>query len=154
MRCLLACLLAYWSIPILTLTKTTRRPTEPRLVVIHNGLFRSALGISLSLSLESSPAKQTQQLTHTTLKMQRYLEQDADGGAQYDYSDDLNASVACPSWAPIVGFTGIACAVCFASEYSNSSRGRGRALIDIADGLPVWLFGVKLIVSSPFPHHS
>ena len=45
--------------------------------------------------------------------MQRYLEQEADAGDQYD---DLNASVACPSWAPIVGFTGIACAVCFASE--------------------------------------
>jgi hypothetical protein len=52
--------------------------------------------------------------------MQRYLEQDAqdaDGGDGYYYGDDLNNSVACPSWAPIVGFTGIACAVCFASEY-------------------------------------
>jgi len=42
--------------------------------------------------------------------MVRYLEEEFD-------SDSLNASVACPSWAPIVGFTGIACAVCFASEY-------------------------------------
>jgi hypothetical protein len=43
--------------------------------------------------------------------MHRYLEDGSQGG------DELNASVACPSWAPIVGFTGIACAVCFASEY-------------------------------------
>jgi hypothetical protein len=51
--------------------------------------------------------------------MSRYLEQggDDDGGGQYYSSDETNASVACPSWAPIVGFTGIACAVCFASEY-------------------------------------
>ena len=45
--------------------------------------------------------------------MQRYLEDGAANGYSYD---DLNASVACPSWAPIVGFTGIACAVVFASE--------------------------------------
>ena len=42
--------------------------------------------------------------------MVRYLEEEFD-------ANTLNASVACPSWAPIVGFTGIACAVCFASEY-------------------------------------
>jgi hypothetical protein len=35
----------------------------------------------------------------------------------YNYGDDSNASYTCPSWAPIVGFTGIACAVVFASEY-------------------------------------
>ena len=44
--------------------------------------------------------------------MVRYLED-----AQEFDADSLNVSVACPSWAPIVGFTGIACAVCFASEY-------------------------------------
>jgi len=49
--------------------------------------------------------------------MQRFLEQNAANGGQNYYGDELNASVACPSWAPIVGFTGIACAVVFASEY-------------------------------------
>ena len=55
--------------------------------------------------------------------MQRYLEeQDGDanvGGDDYLYYDDtiFNNSVPCPSWAPIVGFTGIACAVVFASEF-------------------------------------
>lgn len=33
------------------------------------------------------------------------------------YGDDANNSVICPSWAPIVGFTGITFAVVFASEY-------------------------------------
>lgn len=47
--------------------------------------------------------------------MQRYLDQDGDDG-DYDYYNDMNSSVVCPSWAPIVGFTGIACAVVFASE--------------------------------------
>jgi hypothetical protein len=30
--------------------------------------------------------------------------------------DTSNMSYTCPSWAPILGFTGIACAVVFASE--------------------------------------
>jgi hypothetical protein len=33
------------------------------------------------------------------------------------YEQDLNMSYTCPSWAPIVGFTGIACAVVFASKF-------------------------------------
>jgi hypothetical protein len=36
-----------------------------------------------------------------------------------NYGDDSNMSSACPSWAPIVGFIGIACAVVFASEYNH-----------------------------------
>ena len=34
-----------------------------------------------------------------------------------EYYNDSNESYACPSWAPTVGFIGIACAVCFASKY-------------------------------------
>lgn len=33
-----------------------------------------------------------------------------------EYYSGTNESYICPSWAPIVGFTGIACAVVFASE--------------------------------------
>ena len=35
-----------------------------------------------------------------------------------NYEEDYgrNMSYTCPSWAPILGFTGIACAVVFASE--------------------------------------
>ena len=36
-----------------------------------------------------------------------------------EYYNDSNESYACPSWAPTVGFIGIACAVCFASKYST-----------------------------------
>jgi hypothetical protein len=45
---------------------------------------------------------------------------EADG--QYSYMSyamgegGSGASVVCPSWAPILGFTGITCAVIFASE--------------------------------------
>jgi len=59
--------------------------------------------------------------------MQRYLEDNADGGDQFNY-DEMNASVACPSWAPIVGFTGIACAVVFANfggAYGTAKAGLG-----------------------------
>jgi hypothetical protein len=33
------------------------------------------------------------------------------------YYNDGNASVVCPAWAPIVGFTGITAAVVFASTF-------------------------------------
>ena len=44
-----------------------------------------------------------------------------------EYYNDSNESYACPSWAPTVGFIGIACAVCFASKYLGSV-GLGRRL--------------------------
>jgi len=37
-----------------------------------------------------------------------------------NYYEEGNISYACPSWAPIVGFTGIAFAVVAASEYCQS----------------------------------
>eukprot|EP00934_Nitzschia_sp_Nitz4_P002560 Nitzschia sp. Nitz4//scaffold15_size197535//27164//27939//NITZ4_001555-RA/size197535-augustus-gene-0.202-mRNA-1//1//CDS//3329537646//2550//frame0 len=56
--------------------------------------------------------------------MQRFLED----GEEYFDETTLNSSVACPSWAPIVGFTGIACAVCFANfggAYGTAKAGLG-----------------------------
>jgi hypothetical protein len=43
---------------------------------------------------------------------------DENADAYYGPPDDFdyNYSIPCPSWAPIVGFTGIACAVIFASK--------------------------------------
>jgi len=44
------------------------------------------------------------------------------------YSDDTNESYVCPSWAPIVGFIGIACAVVFANiggAYGTARAGEG-----------------------------
>ncbi|OEU14783.1 V-type ATPase [Fragilariopsis cylindrus CCMP1102] len=45
-----------------------------------------------------------------------------------EYYNDSNESYACPSWAPTVGFIGIACAVCFANiggAYGTARAGQG-----------------------------
>jgi hypothetical protein len=60
--------------------------------------------------------------------MQRSLDEFA------GYEETENVSYTCPSWAPIVGFTGIACAVVFASKYDNKTGLEGNSAVDGGDG--------------------
>jgi len=42
------------------------------------------------------------------------------GDEQEEIYYDVNVSYPCPSWAPILGFTGIVCSVAFASTLTQS----------------------------------
>uniref|UniRef100_A0A7R9WWB5 V-type proton ATPase proteolipid subunit n=1 Tax=Craspedostauros australis TaxID=1486917 RepID=A0A7R9WWB5_9STRA len=56
--------------------------------------------------------------------MERYLDQQANNDAY----DEGNISYPCPAWAPVVGFTGITCAVVFANiggAYGTAKAGQG-----------------------------
>ena len=61
--------------------------------------------------------------------MQRSLE-DQEWEDYGGYQGEENVSYTCPSWAPIVGFTGIACAVVFASKSVVVRRGERWMLLE------------------------
>jgi hypothetical protein len=59
-------------------------------------------------------------MDYVSTSTKRLLEQNAEAAQQefnnYYYEQDANMSYTCPSWAPMIGFIGIACAVVFASK--------------------------------------